>query len=480
LAESTVTAPVSADGTALRELQAAREIAHAFLTAGTPYEVYRLALERVSPLVGAAFASVFLREEADVLRLVAAWNWPPAYHDFLGEMRVRLGNGPTGRAAAENRRVEVADVFADPALSDWWEVARELDFAASVSLPLVLSDHPEGAITFYFRHPETLRETDRSLLTLVADQLSAAAEKAHLIDDLQRANALLRLQNVELEARYREAEEARRLKSELMANVSHELRTPLTAILGYAYLLREDLSGPLSDQQKGEVRKIEEAGTQLLGLIDDLLDLSRLHLGRLAPRPETADAVALLRAAVSGLSPAEGVELRDDAPDVAVPVRTDPSLAIRILRNLVSNALKFTAQGHVRLRVRAASGSPWTDEARATGSVRNTVVWEVEDTGIGIAEEDQERIFDEFRQADGSATRRYGGTGIGLALSRLLARRLGGDVTVRSTPGKGSTFTLTLPARYEEPAPDTPRDSEDSGSAEGDSGSSKNSGAAGE
>ena len=119
---------------------------------------------------------------------------------------------------------------------------------------------------------------------------------------------------------------------------------------------------------------------------------------------------------------------------------------IRILRNLLSNACKFTPRGGVTARVRMASGSPWTDEARRTGDVVHTVVWEVEDTGIGIAGEDHERIFDEFRQVDGSSTRRFGGVGVGLALSRQLARRLGGDVRVRSAPGRGSTFALVLPA----------------------------------
>ncbi|HSU14208.1 HAMP domain-containing sensor histidine kinase [Longimicrobium sp.] len=443
--EFPVAAPLPAADTLLREVQAAREIAHAFLTAASPAEVYRLALERVSPLVGAAFASVFLRENGPVLRLAAAWNWPPEYAAFLGETRVRLGAGPTGVAAGENRVVEVHDVFADPALDDWWEVARELGFASAVSLPLLLDGQPEGAITFYFRDAGAPRPHDRHLLRLVADQLSATAEKAHLIDDLQRANALLRLQNVELEARFREAEEARRLRGELLANVSHELRTPLTAILGYAFLLRD--TGRLPDDAAAQVVRIEEAGSQLLRLIEDLLDLNSLQLGRLEPQVETCDAVALLRAAMSGIAPPPPhLEVRVDVPDATVPVRTDPSQVVRILRHLVSNAFKFTFQGGVALRVRMSSGSPWSDEARRTGDARHLVVWEVEDTGIGMDEAALDRVFDEFRQADGSATRRFGGVGIGLALSRQLARRLGGDISVRSEPGRGSLFVLALPA----------------------------------
>ncbi len=447
--ESPVAAPLPAADTLLRELQAAREIAHAFQTAATPLEVYRLALERVSPLVGAAFASVFLRDGEAVLRLAASWNWPPEFAGFLGEMRVRVGAGPTGVAVAENRVVEIPNVFSATELEDWWEVARELGFAASVSLPLLQGGRPEGAVTFYFREPGAPRSHDRHLLRLVADQLSATAEKAHLIDDLQRANALLRLQNVELEARYREAEEARRLRGELLANVSHELRTPLTAILGYAYLLRDGRA--LTGDQAAQVERIEGAGTQLLALIDDLLDLTNLQLGRLAPQVETCDAVALLQAAMGALAPPPRLQVRVLAPDATVPVRTDGSQVLRILRNLLSNACKFTPQGSVTVRVRMASGSPWTDEARRTGDVRHVVVWEVEDTGIGIEADALERIFDEFRQVDGSATRRFGGVGIGLALSRQLAQRLGGDVTVRSEPGKGSLFVLALPAGLARP-----------------------------
>ncbi len=440
--ESNVLAASDPRAASLRELRAAREIAQAFLTSRTPEEVYRLALERVAPLVGAVFGCVYLRAEADpdTLRLAAAWNWPAAHARWLGEMRVRVGAGPTGRAVQEGAAVEVWDVFADEALQDWWDAARELGFASSIALPLVQGEGAVGAITFYFRQTEPLREGDASLLRLVADQLSATAQKAHLIHDLQQANALLREQNVELEARFREAEEARRMKNELLANVSHELRTPLTAILGYAYLLREGLSGqPLAEEGLSAVERIESAGTSLMGMIDDLLDLTHLKLDRLALAPEECDAVALARAALSDCGPAPpGVEVRTVAPEGAVPVQTDPSHVLRILRNLLSNALKFTPRGSVVLRVRRVDVSP-------TGPA---VAWEVEDTGIGMDESDLEKIFDEFHQLDGSATRLYAGTGLGLALSRQVARRMGGDVTVRSTRREGSVFTLMLPTRW--------------------------------
>lgn len=446
--ETHVLAPVLAGDASLRELHAARDIAHAFLTADSPDDVYRLALERVSGLVGAAFGCVFLREEeGELLRLAAAWNWPASYAPYLDAMRVRVGNGPTGRAVAENRAIEVFDVFADPSLGDWWDAARELEFASSVSLPLVEGGTPVGAITFYFREPETLGEADRSLLRLVADQLSATAEKAHLIDDLQQANARLREQNVELEARYREAEEARRLKSEFLANVSHELRTPLTAILGYAYLLREGLQGTLHREQMLAVEKIEMAGTSLMTLINDLLDFANLKLGRTPLEVERCDAAALARAAVSTLEAPPALAVRCEIPDIPVFVQTDPSHVVRILRTLLSNAFKFTVEGGVSLRVRLADGIPGSEVATPA------VAWEVEDTGIGIEPEQHEVVFDEFRQVDGSATRLYGGTGMGLALARQMARRLGGEISLRSVPGRGSVFALTLPVERRAPEP---------------------------
>lgn len=447
--DPTASPPSAAAAPAVRELQAAREIAHAFLTATAPAEVYRVALERVIPLVGAAFGCVFLREpDGDLLHVVAAHNWPRPFEAYLGEMRVRIGNGPTGRAVAGNEVVEIFDIFADPRLEDWWESARELNFASSVSLPLVFRDDPAGAITFYFREPEQLCDADRSLLRLVADQLAATAEKAHLIDNLQCANSRLREQNIELEARYREAEEAKRLKSELLANVSHELRTPLTAILGYAYLLREGHSGILGSEQSAAVEKIEGAATALVGQINDLLDLTHLRLGRTPVEPQTCDAVALVRAALSALPPpSPNVDMRTEAPADPVPIMTDPVQVLRILRNLLSNALKFTTAGSITIHLGSEgdTASPGADEAAGKGRA-HLVRWEIRDTGIGIAEQNQEAIFDEFRQVDGSATRRYGGTGLGLALARGLARRLGGDITVRSAPGEGAAFTLILPS----------------------------------
>lgn len=427
----------------VRELRVAGEIAQAFLTARKPTEVYRIALERVAPLVGAHFGCVFLREgDSDLLQIVTAYNWPQRYAPYLGTMRVRIGNGPTGRAVLENRLVDAADIFDDAELGDWWDSARELGFNSAIALPLAFEMKPVGSLTFYFRDAEAFRNADRNLLRLVASQLAATAEKAHLIDDLQTLNERLREKNQSLEGRYREAEESRRAKDEFLANVSHELRTPLTAILGYVYLLKEGVTGELKDAQHDAVRKIELAGGRLLSLIDGLLDLTNLKLGRVATEPELCDAAALSRTAIANApAPAHGVDLRADAPDRRLPIHTDPFLVLRILDALLSNALKFTGQGSVVLHVRIEEDEITSND----GPTSPTVVWEIRDTGIGIEEKNHERIFEEFHQADGSATRRYGGAGLGLAVARGLARRLGGEIDVRSRLGEGATFVFSLP-----------------------------------
>jgi len=174
---------------------------------------------------------------------------------------------------------------------------------------------------------------------------------------------------------------------------------------------------------------------------------------------ELCDAVALARAALSATPSAPaGVELRDQTGSQGIPIYTDPVLVVRVLQNLVSNAVKFTPRGTVSVRVRPLADGP--PGPGAEPAVRGPwVAWEVEDSGIGIAPEDQRAIFDEFRQVDGSATRRFGGAGLGLALSQGLAHRLGGEIRVESAPGEGSTFPLLLPASVVR-AGDRPRDPE--------------------
>jgi signal transduction histidine kinase len=461
------------------ELEIAAEIAHAFLEASHPLEVCRLALARVTSVVGARFSSVYLRdaEEPALLRLHCAYSWPQSSARFLGQLRIRESGGPTGKAASENTIVEVPDVFSDATLHDWWEAARELGFVSMIALPLkadrtlkrcVFSAVPScstdetpgaargaiggaaeeqtvamrrgrretiGAVSFYFHTPRKHDEAELRLLALVADQLAATAAKGELLDDLSRTNAETRRANEQLRRRVEEFEAARRLKDEFLANITHEFRTPLTSILGYSYLLIAEQLGSLNEKQATALTKIENAGNVLLRLITDLIDLSQLKLGQMRPNPSREDAVMLARRASDEAGPPpSGLAFGIESESTGVIVVTDGEKVIRVLAHLLRNAYKFTAQGGVTLHVtrRRHQNTDWVE-------------WSVRDTGIGLRAEEIDLIFDEFRQADGSSTRLYGGAGLGLALSRRLAELLGGDLSVQSEAGRGSTFTLRVP-----------------------------------
>lgn len=427
---------------AIRELMAVREIAHAFLHADRPAEVFQFALDRVSPLVGATFASIYLVDGAsELMRLAASHNWPERYRPWLGEMRVRLGFGPSGEAAAERRVIEVPDVAADADLEDWREVAQELGFRSLVALPLQTGTRMLGTVTFYYAEPGARSSETRNLLRIVADQMAATAEKAALADEMRRANVALTEANEELERQYAAVLEARKVKDEFLANVSHELRTPLTAVMGYVSLMQDELSGPLTAAQRGDLASVKHASERLLALIDDLLELTVLKRGGTDLQVEEVDAVSVLRHVMDttdGKQPDVSAEIR--ANSSAIPMRTDRRKLTRLLGTIVGNAYKFTPTGTI------------TAGAEVHG---NRILFRVTDTGIGIPDDARRIIFEEFRQADGSNTRRYGGSGLGLTLARQLARIMGGDIDVDSIPGAGSTFTVDLPVD----APGAPRPS---------------------
>ncbi len=250
----------------------------------------------------------------------------------------------------------------------------------------------------------------------------------------------------ELQGHTRALEESNRYKSEFLSNVSHELRTPLNSILLLSKLLVKEEQG-LSEEQRQQLQVIHEASVDLRGLIDNILDLSRIEAGRLLPNVVEVDLYALLQDLVKLMRPQleeKGLELELDVADSApVKILTDPDKLKQILKNFLSNALKFTTEGKVVLGL-AAAGKPF--------AVR---LW-VRDTGIGIPVEKQQLIFEAFKQADGSTRRRYGGTGLGLSISRELASILCGEIHVESQPGAGAQFSLLLMAKCGEmPQPKT-------------------------
>jgi signal transduction histidine kinase len=416
----------------IRELRAIREISHAFHTAKRPEEVFQVALDRVSPLVGAAFSCVFAIDEgAELMRLAAVHNWPQRYAKFLRQMKVRLGHGPSGEAASERRMIEVLDIFADPSLADWQDVAMELGFRSLVALPLATGTAVLGTVTFYFATAAAISPETRQLMRIVADQMAASAEKARLFADLERANQALSASNDRLERQNADLIEARRVKDEFLANISHELRTPLTAVIGYISLMQEGLAGPVSAEQEQTLGAVKESSEQLLSLIGDLLDLTALKRGLVAAQAEPFDPRDPLRDAVAAARRRrEGTRFELIEPSDVPPMRSDRRTVARALTALLDNAFKFTRTGRVSASVAVDGGR---------------VVYTIADTGIGIPVEAQEMVFDEFRQVDGKPTREFSGAGLGLALARRLARLAQGDISLTSEPGVGSTFRLEVP-----------------------------------
>jgi signal transduction histidine kinase len=244
----------------------------------------------------------------------------------------------------------------------------------------------------------------------------------------------VKVRTIELEKATAQAQESSRLKSEFLATMSHELRTPLSAIIGYSDLMLSGMAGQIDDHARQMINSIGTSGQHLLRLISDILDLSRIEAGRIPIARAQVSLTEMMnrwRNQFEGTATSKGLAVAiEPSPDLPDWVYTDKDRLIQIVDNLLSNALKFTKQGQVKLAL------SWQNDALRIA---------VSDTGIGIPDEALEYIFDEFRQVDGSTSREYGGTGLGLAIVRKLCRALDGEVTVNSTVGKGSTFTVTLP-----------------------------------
>lgn len=291
------------------------------------------------------------------------------------------------------------------------ELLRRLDFRSVLVVPL----EARGRILGVLGLGSSSRRFDRddvAFAQLVATHASNAIDNAQL---------------------HEAAVDSSRAKTEFLAIMSHELRTPLTAVIGYAELLEMGAVGPLTDEQRRSIRQIKTNAQDLVGMIDEILTFSRLEDRRERVRVDRVDLgriIAEHAARFDGHAREKGLDYRVDIPPDGVIAETDPAKVGRIATNLLANAFKFTEAGHVSVRLRCSDGD---------------AVLRVADTGIGIPPEQLPRIFEPFWQAQRALTREYGGTGLGLAVARRLARALGGDISVESRPGVGSTFTVRLP-----------------------------------
>ena len=320
-------------------------------------------------------------------------------------------------------------------------VTAAASVATAVAMPFMLP-----------RVHTTIRDAKLSRERELATVRAATLEESNA--ELTRLNTSLHAALAEAETQRRAADEARRIaeeanaaKASFLAVMSHELRTPLNAVIGYADLLHQGIAGPVTPTQAEQLGRIRGSADHLVGLIDQVLRFARLEAGGDQVLVEPFDAAALARDAAAMIAPlaaGKGLTFRVELPDRPVPVRSDPQKLRQILLNLLSNATKYTPAGEITLALTTAGGPDAAVPGWPDADARLTL--RVADTGIGIAAEHRERVFDPFWQASPALTRTVGGTGLGLSVSRQLAHLLGGTLSVESAPGVGSTFTVTIPA----------------------------------
>src|SRR5580704_1332176 len=367
-------------------------------------------------------------EQAAILRLVdgefhiIAAHGSDEFKQYMQSHPIAIDRSSvSGRAALEGRTVQVADVLADPEYAKH-ETQRVGGFRTVLGVPLLRAGAAIGAVLLTRSEVEPFTQQQIDLITTFADQAVIAIANVSLFDEIQDKS--------------RQLEQASQHKSQFLANMSHELRTPLNAIIGYSEILQEDAVDLGQDNLVVDLKKIESAGRHLLGLINDILDLSKIEAGKMDIYLEDVEIVPLLEEVRSIIVPmaeknANVLEYR--LADNLGSMHTDRTKLKQSLLNLFSNGSKFTQNGRLTLN------------AQRFETDKPMVSFAISDTGIGITEEQLGRLFQAFNQADASTTKKYGGTGLGLAITRNFCQLLGGNVTVTSKPGEGSTFTIVLP-----------------------------------
>jgi signal transduction histidine kinase len=383
--------------------------------------VLQTLVESAARLCDADMASI-ARQKGTNYQIVARHGFPSGYNEYIETLPMAPGRGSvTGRVLLEGKPVHIIDVLADPEYT-LVEAQKRAGFRTLLGVPLLREGIPIGVLHLYRTVVRPFTDKQIELVETFADQAVIAIENVRLFDEIQDKSRQLEL--------------ASERKSQFLASMSHELRTPLNAIIGLTEMMVTNAVRFGTEKALEPLRRVNAAGTHLLSLINEVLDLSKIEAGKLELNPERVNLARLIDEVIGTagqLAEKNKNRLVVEAQENVGSLTTDSMRLKQILLNLLSNACKFTKEGEIALRVRKVADS------------REWVELAVADSGIGMTAEQQAKLFQDFTQADSLTARRYGGTGLGLALSRKLARMMGGDVTVTSEPGKGSVFAVRLP-----------------------------------
>jgi signal transduction histidine kinase len=368
--------------------------------------------------------ATIVREKDGRFYTAEAFGYSREFLEYMRAIPIKAERGSaSGRALLEGRVIHIPDVKADPEYT-FVEAPRLGDFRTALCVPMLREGDPIGVLTLTRSEVQPFTDKQIELVTTFADQAAIAIENVRLFDEIQDKS--------------RQLEEASQHKSQFLANMSHELRTPLNAILGYTELMADGAYGEPSEKMLGILKRLEANGKHLLGLINDVLDLSKIEAGQLVLELSDyciQDIAQTVRSTLEPLATDKKLALKVEMAAELPPGRGDGRRLTQVLINLVGNAIKFTDAGEVAIKAEANNGSFYVS---------------VCDTGPGISADDQTRLFQEFQQADNAITKKKGGAGLGLAISKRIIEMHGGRIWVESQPGQGSTFTFTLPFTVEQ------------------------------
>jgi signal transduction histidine kinase len=404
-------------------MEALGEVSHAVSSTLDLQTVLGTIVAHAAKLSGAEAGALYEFDEAiQEFRLRATHQLGDELIQIIRESRIRLGKTVVGRAGMNRAPVQLPDILDEPPFP-LLEAIKQAGFRAMLAVPLLREDKLIGSLVVGRKTPGQFRKETVHLLENLAAHSALAIHNAQLFR--------------EIEEKGRQLEIAGKHKSEFLANMSHELRTPLNAILGYTQLILDKIYGDVPEKIREVLERLEKNGVHLLGLINNVLDLSKIEAGRLSLSLNDysmEEVVQTVFTAVESLAAEKNLALKVTVPRSLTAGRGDGQRIAQVLLNLVGNAIKFTEEGEVRVDVTTSNG--------------NFLV-SVSDTGPGLSEADQQKIFEEFNQADNSSTRKKGGTGLGLSIARRITEMHGGQIWVESSLGKGSTFRFTVPVRVE-------------------------------